>query len=868
MFRLTLFQMRQSLARLIAAGIAIALGTGFVAATLLASNAMTRFTYDAVTAGYGDADVVATLQKPESQSLTWQDLDGIAATQGVAAATAAGPYYFSLSSGSNERSQGVVPATADRLAIYKIASGTEPSTATEIAIPANAAESLGVGIGDTVTWQGFGEYNEGTDESGSAGTPLTITAIVAPSGAAFLNDGDVGVMTRDGLAQLTSAPTPPVAIALDPGTTLDEASAALSASSSLPALALQTRDQAAKDTMAEFSDGQDVFTAFILAFAGLALIVAGLVISNTFQVLVAQRTRTLALLRCTGASKSQLRRSVLIEGGILGLASSLVGVVTAGGLVQLALIILRRIWPTVPIPAAISPTIWVVIVPVAVGIAVTVISCLVPARQATHVAPLAALRPIESPTVKRRGGLVRLIFAILLTVTGALLLIAGIAVSRSDVGVGLLAGVAGGALSFVGIVLGAVFWLPPAARLLAMIVGKMGPAARLAAANSIRNPRRIAATSTALLIGVTLVTTMSVGAASARATMKNTLDQAFPFDIAAAFYQETWSSGSSDGEFQSDAADFTTRVSENLERIRKVEGVRSAAPALSTEQVVRIDDSRELNLPAIAVNPGSAASEIIRGIDDAPTPRAGVAIISSEVAGSASSGNLRSGDRLRTGSAPAAPVLTVQVVPGHFQFILTDYADLEEARSLDDGSDTVNTLVVASLTDIDDAGNVLQDVQDVVTGSTWVQSPAAERAMFDKVINTVLAIIIGLLAVAVIIALIGVANTLSLSVLERRRENATLRAIGLSKKQLRGSLAVEGTFLAAVGAILGTLLGLAYGWIGSYIVLGSYSNPDLVVPWRDFGLVALVTLGAGLLASVVPARSALKASPVAALAVD
>ena len=147
-------------------------------------------------------------------------------------------------------------------------------------------------------------------------------------------------------------------------------------------------------------------------------------------------------------------------------------------------------------------------------------------------------------------------------------------------------------------------------------------------------------------------------------------------------------------------------------------------------------------------------------------------------------------------------------------------------------------------------------------------SAGAERASYERVIDTLLAIVVGLLGVAVVIALIGVANTLSLSVLERRRESATLRAIGLSRRQLRLMLAVEGMLIAGVGAVLGAALGLLYGWAGAVITFGQIGDVVLVIPWRDLALLFVVALGAGLLASVLPGRAAARTSPVAALAVD
>ena len=168
-----------------------------------------------------------------------------------------------------------------------------------------------------------------------------------------------------------------------------------------------------------------------------------------------------------------------------------------------------------------------------------------------------------------------------------------------------------------------------------------------------------------------------------------------------------------------------------------------------------------------------------------------------------------------------------------------------------------------------DPGRVLQEVHDALPPDGLdVTSAAAQRVSNDRVVDSVLGIVIGLLAVAVVIALIGVANTLSLSVLERRRESATLRAIGLSRRQLRSMLAVEGMLIAGVGALLGAGLGLLYGWAGAEVVFGSFGTVLLTIPWRDLVLVLVVALVAGLLASVLPGRTAARTSPVAALAVD
>jgi putative ABC transport system permease protein len=186
-------------------------------------------------------------------------------------------------------------------------------------------------------------------------------------------------------------------------------------------------------------------------------------------------------------------------------------------------------------------------------------------------------------------------------------------------------------------------------------------------------------------------------------------------------------------------------------------------------------------------------------------------------------------------------------------------------------ADAPVTTAWVSLASVNDAGSVVPAIQDALAESTLpidVSGAAVERAMYQRVVDTILGIVVGLLAVAVVIALIGVANTLSLSVIERRRESATLRAIGLSRSQLRWMLAIEGMLIAGVGALLGIVLGVLYGWAGASATLAVMGEVSLAVPWRDVALVLVVALVAGLLASVIPGRSAARTSPVEALAVD
>jgi putative ABC transport system permease protein len=162
-----------------------------------------------------------------------------------------------------------------------------------------------------------------------------------------------------------------------------------------------------------------------------------------------------------------------------------------------------------------------------------------------------------------------------------------------------------------------------------------------------------------------------------------------------------------------------------------------------------------------------------------------------------------------------------------------------------------------------DAAFALADERGIVLQSIDVSD---YRDTLESTLNTMLLVVVGLLAVAVVIALIGVSNTLSLSVFERTRESALLRALGFTRHQLRRSLAIEGVLLAAVGASIGILLGVAYGWVGTFTLVGDAMQPRVAVPWASVGLIVVVALGCGLLASVLPARRAVEADPVVALA--
>lgn len=834
MIRLTLAQMRLSLGRLVPAGLAIVLGTAFVAATLIAGNVMTRSAYDQVTAQYASADLVVS---DASGGLNARSLQTVRSTEGVTSAEPVLTTWVQVGTGSRATSQLLVPTAADAsLSPLTIASGRAPAGPDELALPADTAERIGASVGAPVRV----EY--GYDESGKPmASDATLVGLVADPHSAWTMWGSAGLATLDTVAGWSGSDDPSYDAILvstpDPAATTAALDAALG-----DGPLVRARDTVAAEQVASLTEGSNLLVMVVLAFAAIALLVAGLVIANTFQVLVAQRTRTLALLRCVGARRRQLRAAVLFEGMLLGVVASVVGVLLGIGLGQAALVGLGRLSMGIPIPDVVPLSIWVVLAPLLVGTAVTVGASFVPARAAGAVAPVAALRPADAPSARRGAGRIRLAFALLLTVGGAGLLALATAASVqaedfSNAVVWLGLGILGSALSFVGVLIGAVLWMPRVVSGLGAPLGRLGAAAQLAAANTLRNPRRTAATSAALLIGVTLVVTMSTGAATARRSLDTMLDEQYPVDLAVIAMAD-------DGDAA--AAPLATGV---LPAVTGVEGIDQAVPVHGTVATVA-----GTSMVVLAVTP-EQAQLVLHDAALAQAVAQGQAVVP---------------DTVTTGAdialAAGSSRVTVDSVGGWGQpgSMLVPLATL---RSLDPEAPV--TQVWAQLASGVNATQVQGDVQDAMGNEqVLVSSGAAERQQYQRVIDVMLAVVVALLAVAVVIALIGVANTLSLSVLERRRESATLRSLGMTRRQLRGSLAVEGVLVALVGTTTGIALGLLYGWAGSLIIFGPVEGTRLSIPWADLLGIVAVAVAAGALASALPARSAVRTPPVAALGVE
>jgi putative ABC transport system permease protein len=816
-----LAQLRTHAARLVASTLAVVIAVGFVVATLVLNETSRATVLDTVGARYvGSAAVVTS---PSGESLA-DDVDTLTALDSVGALAPA--YETSVSaevpgrSGSQYLS---VQSTADapQLRWEQLSSGRLPSDSGEVAVTDRARAE----IGDVLTISSYDDEGEATTSE------ATVTGIVDLRG-----DPEAGLYARgfvtEEQARTWGAPGPTeLRIAAGPGFGADEVIRDLTAA--VPGDAdVRTGEEQAEKTAADMMGNSTALASVLLVFGTIAVVVAGLVIANTFAVLLAQRTRELALLRCVGATARQVRRSVLGEALVTGLVSSGLGVAAGVGL---AALISTLVGNNSAIPlSGIAVPLYTVVAGVLVGTVVTVLAALAPARAATRVAPLAALRPVDPAPLRSRPGVLRLVLGLLMAVPGTALLVFG-AVTQE-----VLIALPGGVLSFLGIVLLAQRAVPPVVAAAGRLAGRLGGVpARLAAGNATRNPRRTAATATALLIGVTLTSAFVVGAASTRATATAGLDAEFPTDVVV----QAWDD------------DLPTSLPGALSELEPVRG---------TTPVIAADVTDPVGDPFYAQGvDAAAASAVMRSTDKTPLPRPGE-IVLPEWAGEAYS--VRDGDTLTLtdeGRSLAARV----VVTDRNQAPLLDAGDLRTLAGDDAGLAEVWVMLSEADPDAQVAG--VDEVTDLVgeaASEAQVTGLVTLRIELDEILDVLLLVVTGLLAVAVVIALIGVGNTLALSVVERRQENGLLRALGLTRGQLRGLLAWEAVLVAGVASVIGVVVGGSYGLIGAASVLGEVGDIVLDVPWLQVGAIVVVATLAGLLASVLPARRAARTSPVAAIA--
>ncbi|WP_283137327.1 ABC transporter permease [Rhizohabitans arisaemae] len=582
-------------------------------------------------------------------------------------------------------------------------------------------------------------------------------------------------------------------------------------------------------------------TSALLLFGLVALLVAGLVIYNTFSILLAQRVRETALLRCIGATRGQIFGATLLEAAVIGSIASVLGLGLGLGMGAGALSLLNLFDAGLPTDG-VSLTARTILVGLAVGLGVTVLSALVPARAATRVAPIAALRT-QSEERDYRASRTRMIFGSLLAVAGLAVTVAGVSVGEGVPA--LFTVVAGGVVFFFSVLVWGPITVRPLSRFVGWLPAKLfGVSGRLAVTNSHRNPKRSATTTVALTVGVTLMTLISMVTVSANATSSAEIDKNFPVEYLI---------GTQEGFEGTLPVALGTELSKHPE-IKEVVRLREDDGKLTA-------DKREgpIGMISAAAIGTTFKPEVKQGSLADFTP--GTLMLRDEYAKDL---GVKLGDKVPLATEKGSFSLKVSVIVGG-QGGLIPSAMVPEAdfpRYFDSDGDSM--LMINSKDGVSPAKS--RNIVDAAVKPypiAQISSAAEIKSQINQALGRILWVIGGLLGLAIVISLIGIANTLTLSVVERTRESALLRALGLGKSQLRSMLSAEALILGIIGALIGVALGIGFGWAA---LLSLREEMIIQVPILQVCLFVLLAGIAAVLASVLPARRAAKASIVESLA--
>jgi len=590
-----------------------------------------------------------------------------------------------------------------------------------------------------------------------------------------------------------------------------------------------TGEATAQESSDDIGEFVDIFGNVLLGFAGVALFVSAFYIYNTFSIILGQRIKELALLRAVGASAAQIRRTVVLEALLVGTLASVIGIGT-GMLTALGLRgLLNAGGFGLPADALVLET-GTVVVAFVVGVGVTLAASVIPARTAARVSPIAALRD-GIPTTERSRRL-RLVIGAVMTALGAALVGLGLFVAEgtpatlSSLGLGAV-------LVFLGVANLSPLFAGPVARVIGAPIARVfGEPGVLARENATRNPFRTASTASALVIGLALVTMASVVGTSVKETFADKIDQSVAADFVIS---------------ETSFAGFSPRLAEGL----------AATPEIEAVSGIRFGqfqfEGKVRDLVAVGPDGGELVDIDVReGGSLADLGADGIFVHEDP----AEDLGLSVGDRVDVAfAATGDQQLVVRGIHADATFA-GNYVISQEAWDAN-FTDRIDSVVMAKAVDDVDPAAARAAVESALAAFPQAEIEdrqeflASQQAQIDQVLVTVNV----LLLLAVVIAVLGIANTLALSVFERTRELGLLRAVGMSRRQTRRMVRWEAAIVSLFGAVLGVVVGLVFGYAASTAMPESFLDRVSVPGGTLFGLLVLAVL-AGLAAAILPARRA------------
>jgi len=822
--------------------LAITLGVGFVAGSFVFTDTLgSAFggLFGETLAGI-DVQVRPTLadefQLSRPERISTDLLETVQTVDGVEQVTGSLFGFVQLIGPDGEAAAGFGPPTfgaswPERLSAFEISEGRKPAARNEAAIDGATASRMGIGIGDEI-----GVVSLDAPEM------FTVTGFASFGGSESFGGASIILFDLPTAQDIFNAAGryDTLEVAAVSGTDLVDLVPQIQAVLPVGFEAVDARD-VAEEQAARLKEGLSFFTTFLLVFAGISLFVGTFIIQNTFRIVVAQRVRELALLRALGASRRQVTTMVLAEAFAVGLIASAVGLALGIGLafsLKAAYGLFGGSLPNSPLEIG-GRTVGVAF---AVGIVVTMVSAYLPARKAGSVPPLAAMRDVA--TSGRASMLGRLRAGLPLLGIGIAAMATGLFARLESISPISLVG-AGAAIVFVSVAV----LSPLIARPLARVVGAPLPRLRglpgsLATQNAMRSRRRTAATAAALMVGLALVSTAAILASSLRATVGSLIDENFRADLVVG------SAGFGAG--------FTPDLTAEVRSLPQVD----SAASLRGGQVL-VDDDRSF-LAGVDIE---ALGEFFT-IDTISGSLEGIANGGVAVRkGRAESSGLAVGDTLNltfpVGGEQQVPIVAIWDAEGLDASMLISL-DMYTQRFVDQ-LDTQALIRLSPGVSAEEGKVAVQEVTDRYPNVRLLDRNGF-RDQVEGQITQLLGLIFVLLALAIVVAFLGITNTLSLSVIERTREIGLLRAVGMSRRQIRTMIRWESVIIAIIGALLGIALGVAFGWA----VVRALSDQGLqfALPVGQL-LAAVIGAGAaGIVAAVVPAARASRLDVLAAISYE
>ncbi|MFE7975132.1 ABC transporter permease [Streptomyces shenzhenensis] len=825
-------------ARLLMTVLAVMLGVAFVSGTLVFTNTITDAYQNSSAKGFDGVDVAVSAKYREpkgDEPGDYPDLDqtlldrsarvpGAASAVGVVSGfTAMADKNGKLIGNGWQTKGGNYWGTDDSR--YPLTSGHAPRGENEVLVDAKTAERAGYKVGDTVRL--------------SIDGPVLSPQIV---GVFTTDDGNVAAGGSLALFDTATAQKlfgkaggyDEIDVRAKPGTSQAALKSQLDKALPKDRTETTTGQSLADEQAQQIADSMNGMRQGLLVFAGIALFVGTFIIANTFTMLVAQRTKELALLRAVGASRRQVTRSVLIEAFVVGTVAGVTGLAAGIGIGAGLRALLGSFGDTIPDgPLIVTPG--TVVAALAVGVVITMLAAWLPGRRAAKIPPVAAMSSLHAQATTKS--------LVLRNTLGALFAAAGVAVVLAATTMKGTDGQAPMGLGAVLLIIGVFILTPLLSRPLiaaaAPVLRVFGVSGKLARQNSVRNPRRTAATASALMIGLTLITGMTVMAGSLQTAIDKMATSALRAD-----YVVRMANGnnlSPDVDRKLAALDDVSASSPMRDALARIDG--------ETEYLTGVNGPAIGKLTDLKVDEGAftvTGSKIV--VDDTTAKSRGWK------AGTQFTAHFEGG---RTKRLTVAGVYEGnELIRG----VLVDTAALPKLSDTRDMQVMVKMAGGASAA----AKDTLEKALDSNPG-IQVQSKKDLSDSIAQMFTLLLNMLYGLLGMAVLVAVLGVINTLAMSVFERSQEIGMLRAIGLDRRAVKRMVRLESLVISLFGGVLGIGLGVFFGWAVGRLAGSSMPTYELVLPWDRIAIFLLLSAVVGALAALWPARRASRLNMLAAI---